>query len=126
MAEIKPMVNQIEYHPLRTAENLKGYMAANGIVLQAYTPLCRLIDPLRHSDLLSALSAKYGKSAGQIVLRWHIQNGSMPVFKTYNPKRFAENIDVFGFCLTGEDMAAISALNRNYKYHLESSCCPGY
>lgn len=125
--DIVPMVNQMEYHPLRTAEELHQYMREHHIRTQAYAPLCRLIPPLRNAEIINELSRKYKKSLGQIILRWHIQQGDvMPVFKSYKTSRFAENIDVFDFELTEEEMYAISALNQDYKYHLESASCPGY
>lgn len=125
--KVIPMVNQMEYHPLRTAEDLRVFMKKNRIVTQAYAPLCRLVPPLKDSDILHELSLKYKKSIGQVILRWHIQQGDvMPVFKSYNPKRFKENIDIFDFELTDEEMNSISSLNQNYKYHIESINCPGY
>lgn len=121
-----PMINQIEFHPLRTIESLRDYMAKENISLEAYCPLCRLISPLKNSPVLRDLSEKYGKSIGQIILRWHIQNNAIPIFKSYNPKRFEENIDIFNFFLTSEELNSISKLNQDYKYHLESASCPGY
>lgn len=122
-----PMVNQIEYHPLRTVVDLKGYMQLHNIKLQAYAPLCRLVDPLKNADVLNNLSKRYNKSIGQIILRWHIQQGDvMPIFKSYKPSRFKENIDIFDFELTQEEMSSIFSLNIDYKYHVESCNCPGY
>lgn len=124
---ILPMVNQMEYHPLRSAEEDVKLMRHNNIKIQAYAPLCRLIEPLSNSLLLKTLSIKYKKTVGQIILRWHIQQGDdMPIFKTYKTTRFKENIDIFDFSLTEEEMDQITLLNMDYKYHLESSSCPGY
>lgn len=124
---VVPMVHQMEYHPLRTAGDIISYMSANQIKLQAYAPLCRLVTPLKEASTLKQLSEKYHKSLGQIVLRWHVQQQFvMPIFKSYKPSRFLENIDVFDFVLTAEEMNAISDLNMDYKYHLESASCPGY
>lgn len=125
--KIIPMVNQFEYHPLRTANDLVSYMRAHGIKIQAYAPLCRLISPLRESSILNGLCLKYNKSLGQVLLRWHIQQGDdMPVFKSYKPSRFSENMNVFDFSLTEDEMGSISSLNIDYKYHIESVNCPGY
>lgn len=124
---ILPMVNQIEYHPLRTVQDLIHFMKSRSIALQAYAPLCRLIPPLKNSELLIDLSKKYKKTIGQIILRWHVQQEFvMPVFKTYTPSRFEENIDIFDFSLTEEEMINIFSLNQDYKYHIESINCPGY
>lgn len=121
-----PAVNQIEYHPLRIVPDLVKYMSAKNIKMQAYAPLCRMIPPLQNSEILHNLSKKYNKSLGQIILRWHNQQGIMPIFKTYNESRFAENINIFDFSLENEEIKAISSLNQNYKYHLESASCPAY
>lgn len=123
---IVPMVNQMEFHPLRTAPSLLNYMHEHNIKLQAYAPLCRLMPPLKDAEVFKRLQSKYGKSIGQIILRWHIQQGSMPVFKSYKSSRFKENIDIFDFELTYNEMQEINALDIDYKYHLESASCPGY
>lgn len=124
---VVPMANQMEYHPLRTATRLVTFMNSHDIKLMAYAPLCRMIPPLSDAEIINTLSRKYGKSKGQIVLRWHIQQGNvMPIFKSYKTTRFKENIDIFDFSLTDEEMTKISDLNMNYKYHLESASCPGY
>ncbi len=123
---IMPMVNQIEFHPLRTISTLREYMKTENITLEAYCPLCRLISPIKESEVLKKLASKYNKSIGQIILRWHLQNNAIPIFKSYNPNRFKENIEIFDFSLSEEETAQISALNQNYKYHLESASCPGY
>lgn len=124
--EVMPMINQAEFHPLRTIQTLRDYMNQHGIVLEAYAPLCRLMPSLADSSILKQLAAKYSKSIGQIILRWHIQNGVIPIFKSYNPKRFSENIDIFNFELSNNEMSEIDSLNMDYKYHLESASCPGY
>lgn len=125
--DVTPMVNQMEYHPLRTVPELVAYMNEHNIKLQAYAPLCRLVPPLKDAEILKALAQKYQKSIGQIILRWHIQQENvMPIFKSYKPTRFTENIDIFNFQLTDEEMTQISALNIDYKYHIESASCPSY
>lgn len=125
--DIIPMVNQIEYHPLRTVPNLIEFMKENNIMIQSYAPLCRMIPELKENKILNDLSNKYHKSIGQIILRWHVQQlNDMPVFKTYNPLRLKENINIFDFKLTNSEMNQIYSLNINYKYHIESINCPGY
>lgn len=123
---VLPMINQIEFHPLRTVPSLVQYMKKHNIILEAYAPLCRLASPLREAAILNRLQIKYNKSIGQIILRWHVQQGNIPVFKSYKPNRFIENIAIFDFELTQSEIEEISALNINYKYHLESASCPGY
>lgn len=124
---ITPMVNQMEYHPLRTVDKEISFMRKNNIAVQAYAPLCRLVDPLKNSIILNELSTKYNKSIGQIILRWHIQQGFvMPIFKSYKAYRFKENINIFDFELDEKEMQSIHSLNIDYKYHIESCNCPGY
>ncbi len=124
--ELMPMVNQVEFHPLRTIQQLRQIHSKWDITLEAYAPLCRLMPPLKDNEFLKRLGEKYTKSVGQIILRWHIQHGSIPVFKTYNPARFKENIQIFDFELSELEMSKIDSLNMDYKYHVESTNCPGY
>ena len=124
--ELMPMVNQVEFHPLRTIQQLRQTHSKWDITLEAYAPLCRLMPPLKDNEFLKRLGEKYSKSVGQIILRWHIQHGSIPVFKTYNPARFKENIQKFDFELSELEMSKIDSLNMDYKYHVESTNCPGY
>ncbi len=124
--ELMPMVNQVEFHPLRTIQQLRHIHSTWNITLEAYAPLCRLMPPLKDNKLLKDLGDKYSKSVGQIILRWHIQHCSIPVFKSYNPARFKENISIFDFELSEEEMFKIDSLNMDYKYHVESTNCPGY
>lgn len=124
---LKPMVHQMEYHPLRTAVDVVELMKNSGISMQAYAPFCRFVPTLKDSIVLKDIASKYGKTIGQVVLRWHIQQGNvMPVFKSYNIQRFRENVNVFDFSLSEEEMQQIYSLNQDYKYHLESINCPGY
>lgn len=124
---LKPMVNQIEYHPLHTSTELRSFMRDNDIITQAYAPLCRLVPAIKDSNVLNNIGFKYSKTIGQIILRWHIQQGDvMPVFKTYNVNRFIENVAIYDFELSEEEMSMITGLNIDYKYHLESVSCPGY
>jgi diketogulonate reductase-like aldo/keto reductase len=123
---ICPMVNQIELHPLRTVEGLIKLHNKYGIVTQAYSPLCKMIDPLYNAEILEKLTQRYKKSKAQIILRWHVQSGHIPVFKTQNPNRVRENLNIFDFLLDDDDMSSISALNSDYKFHVESICCPGF
>lgn len=104
-AKIKPMVNQIEFHPgfaqIETAE----YCIDNDIVVEAWSPLGRK-DALSNEKLLS-LAEKYNKSAAQICLRWVLQHNILPLPKSVTPNRIVENANIFDFNLTKEDMALI-------------------
>lgn len=112
-SEIVPMVNQVEYHPLLTQEELHSFTKSNNIQLEAWSPLMQ--GNLDHS-ILAEIGAKYGKSAAQVVLRWDLQNEVVTIPKSTNPARLEENAAIFDFALTAEEVAQISALNRNNRF----------
>jgi len=121
-----PDVVQIERHPLRTCYDEINYCKMHGISVQAYSPLCRMDEKiLKNKDILS-LSERYSKSIAQIILRWHIDTGVVPVFMTTKAERVHQNCDIFSFSLDKEDIIKIDKLNQNYKIFLESYCCPGF
>lgn len=123
---IMPHCVQFELHPLRTADDIVAYCRDRQIAIQAYSPLCRMIKKIRDSIVLKELSEKHHKSVAQVVLRWHIQNKTVPVFKSLKTYRLKENFDIFDFSLSDSEMAQVASLNEDYKYHLESASCPGY
>ncbi len=124
--EVLPHCVQMELHPMRTAEDIVAYLGKRNIAIQAYSPLCRMIPQIRDNEILKEIAAKYGKSVGQVILRWHIQNKTVPVFKSLKPHRLAENFNIFDFSLSESEMKNVSSLDEDYKYHLESASCPGF
>jgi diketogulonate reductase-like aldo/keto reductase len=108
--KVVPMVNQVEYHPLLSQEELHRYCKKHRIQLEAWSPLMhgRLDLPV-----LTQLAEKYGKTPAQIVLRWDLQNGVVTIPKSVRPHRIEENSKVFDFELSDDDMEAISSLNEN-------------
>ena len=109
-AKIMPMVNQVEVHPLSTKDKMLNYCKANNIQLVAWSPIMR--GKIFSSDLIINLSKKYQKTIAEIVLRWHIQRGVIPIPKSSNEKRIRENFDIFDFQLSNEDMELINSLNE--------------
>lgn len=109
-----PAVNQVELHPYLTQEAVRAADAAHGIATEAWSPLAKGGDLLAE-DTVTALAAKHDRTAAQVVLRWHLQLGNIVIPKSVTPSRIAENIDVFGFELTGEDVAALSGLERGLR-----------
>lgn len=121
-----PQVIQIEHHPFRIYKELLSYCKDNNIIIQAYSPLCFMIDKVKDNLILKMLSQKYQKSIGQIILKWHIQHGVIPVFRTTNAKRFAENTALNDFELSDDDMNKIFSLDEDFKFIPESLHCNGY
>ncbi len=112
-SKVKPMVNQVECHPMLTQLEVKQFCQTNHIQVEAWSPIMKgNLD----NTLLVELSKKYEKSPAQIVLRWHLQNGVIVIPKSVHKKRIVENADIFGFELSTEDMDEISWLNQNKRF----------
>lgn len=124
--DIAPHCVQFEHHPMRTADDIFEFCRSHNIAVQAYSPLCRMIDAIKKSSILNDIAYKKGKTIGQVILRWHYQHQSVPCFKSLKPMRLAENFNIWDFELTQEEMAAINSMDCDYKYHLESASCPGF
>lgn len=111
--EIKPMVNQVEYHPRLTQKELLAFCKEQGIQLEAWSPLMR--GQLMDEATITELAAKHGKTPAQIILRWDLQHGVVTIPKSVREARIAENADVFDFELSAEDMEKIDALNQDHR-----------
>ena len=124
--EVMPQIIQVECHPFRTVDGLRKLCTDKNIQVEAYTANCAMLPFVRENQLLNELAHKYGNSLTQIIMRWHVQLGVVPIFSSNNPKHISENIDVFDFVISEDDMKHIYDLNIDYKYHPESVNCPGY
>jgi 2,5-diketo-D-gluconate reductase A len=113
VAEHKPVLNQVELHPWLTQDALLEYDTSHKIITQAWSPLAR--GKILEEEMLATLGAKHGKSVAQVVLRWHIQRGVAVIPKSNSKDRITENIKVFDFELSDQEMAAISALNSGFR-----------
>jgi diketogulonate reductase-like aldo/keto reductase len=109
--EIKPMVNQVEYHPRLSQKELHAFCKKHGIQLEAWSPLMQ--GKLLDDPTLIEIGKKYGKSPAQVILRWDLQNEVVTIPKSVKPHRIKENADLFDFELTAEDMEKIDALNKD-------------
>ncbi|MFB7512993.1 aldo/keto reductase [Streptomyces sp. NPDC056144] len=112
-SELVPAVNQVELHPGLQQAELRDFHAEHGIATEAWSPLAQgavLDDPA-----ITTIAARTGKSAAQVVLRWHLQLGNVVIPKSVTPARIRQNLDVFDFQLTDEDMAAIAATDRGLR-----------
>jgi methylglyoxal/glyoxal reductase len=110
-AEIKPMVNQVEYHPNLTQKDLLEYCQSEGIQLEAWSPLKQ--GELLSDPTIMELAEKHQKSAAQIILRWDLQNKVVTIPKSIKEQRIIENSNIFDFELSSEDMARIDGLNKD-------------
>lgn len=110
-AEIKPMVNQVEFHPHLTQEDLRAYCKKEGIQLEAWSPLKQgqLLDNL----VLKEIAEKHNKSVAQVILRWDLQHGVVTIPKSIKEHRIIENSNIFDFELSAEDMERIDQLNQD-------------
>ena len=120
---VVPSINQFEVHPLFTQKELIGFCKENGITVEAYTPVARFDDRLMRLPLLKNIGEKYGKSVVQVVLRWHIQNGVVPVVRTLSQSHQKENLDIFDFELSNEEMADIDGVNINSRLRYNPDNC---
>jgi len=103
---VLPSVNQIELHPLFPQDELRAFHAGKGIVTESWSPLGRGSDLLKDPAVAAAAEA-HGVTPGQVILRWHLQLGALPIPKSGDPERQRANLDVFGFELSESEVAAI-------------------
>lgn len=113
-ANVPPMVNQIELHPYLTQLELRAFCKEQGIAVTSWSPLGRA--NVLQDAFLQELGEQYGKSAAQIIIRWHLQNDLIVIPKSVTPSRIQENFNVFDFELTPEQMDAIEQLNRDERF----------
>ncbi len=105
-------VDLLECNPFCQREGDLSYLRSKNILLQAWSPLAAGQDDLLHNETLARIGARHQKSAAQVVLRWLTQRGIVPLVKSANPRRMAENLDIFDFTLSPEELADIAALDR--------------
>lgn len=115
--EIKPAFVQVEAHPYYPQNELKTALSAYNTAVMAWYPLGHGDRALLEEPVLAGLAQKYGKSTAQIILRWHTQVGNVVIPGSKSEKHIAENIDIFDFTLTEEEIKEISALDKNTRYY---------
>lgn len=111
-ARIRPTVNQVEIHPYHQQTEALGWMKKYGVQPEAWAPFGEGRGGLFTDPVLTGIGKRYGKSAAQVMLRWHLQRGVVVIPKSTHIERMQENLNVFDFSLTGEEMAAIGALDK--------------
>ena len=107
-SDVVPAVNQVQLSPAIPRLATREYDEANGIVTEAWTPIKGVLN----SPVLAAIGEKHVKTAAQVALRWHIQNGVVAIPKTSDPERMAQNADIFDFALDEDDLAVIGTLDE--------------
>lgn len=109
---ITPAVNQVECHPFYQQEGTRRFLQEQGIVMEAWAPFAEGKKQIFQNETLLSIGAKYGKSPAQVVLRWNIQRGIVPLAKSVHRERMEQNLSVFDFALSDDDMVAISQLDE--------------
>jgi 2,5-diketo-D-gluconate reductase A len=123
-SDIPPAVNQIEVHPYLTQDELRRFCTEHQIAVEGWSPLARGGDLLRE-PVITRIAGETGKTPAQVVLRWHIQRGDIVFPKSVRLTRIRENFEIFDFELSGDDIAAISALNRDQRIGPDPDTFPG-
>lgn len=108
--KIKPMVNQVELHPMLAQVALRDFCQNEQIQMEAWSPLMRGGEVFQH-PIIQEIAAKYGKTPAQIILRWDVQSGIVTIPKSVTPSRIEENFTIFDFSLTEEEMKQIDTLD---------------
>lgn len=109
-----PAVNQIELHPLLNQAELRAVNAEHGIITEAYSPLG--IGKLLDNAAITTIAAAHGKSSAQVLIRWNLQLGNVVIPRSATPERIAENLDVFDFELTDDEMAKLNGLGDGTRF----------
>ncbi|MFS0599348.1 aldo/keto reductase [Peribacillus frigoritolerans] len=113
-SEVKPVVNQIELHPLLTQVEIRDYCAKHEIKVESWSPLGR--GNLLGEPTINHIAKKHGKSPAQVLIRWHLQHDLVVIPKSITPSRIKENAEVFDFSLSLNEMNQIDALNKNERF----------
>lgn len=108
---VLPVINQVELHPYFNQQAQRDYDQAHGILTQDWSPLGRASEMLQN-ETLKEIAVHYHKNVGQLILRWELQLGTLPIPKSSTPSRQAGNMDVFDFEISAADMATINGLSQ--------------
>ena len=109
---VMPMLHQTELHPLNSKKEIRQYCKKNGILIMAHTPTGRMCNMIRQNEILKKLAEKHNKTIAQIIVRWHYQNGVVPIIATQSTVHMDENMDIFDFELSESDMDMIESIDQ--------------
>ncbi|MFD1417293.1 aldo/keto reductase [Companilactobacillus keshanensis] len=112
-AKIKPMIDQIETHPFNQQDKMHEFLKKENIVHEAWSPLGGGKNSVLNNEIVKKIADVHNKSVAQVVLRWHIQRGEVIIPKSIHQNRIEQNIDIFDFALTDDDMKKIATLNED-------------
>lgn len=115
LRSLVPAVNQIELHPYLSQNELVEFCTQHNIKIESWSPLCANKNNLLDEQILKDLAEKYSKTPAQIILRWNIERGLIVIPKSSNPGRQKENINLFDFSLTAEDIEKVNSLNKDLR-----------
>ena len=116
---VVPDVNQLELNPRVTREGPRAYLAEHGIVAESWSPIGKGGDLLAE-PAITAIAARHSRTPAQVVLRWHLEIGAVPIPKSTHPERLRQNLEVFDFALAPDEVEAISALDRGESTAVDS------
>lgn len=122
---IFPDINEIYISPISTKESLVSYCLEHNCIPMTYSPLKDEARGRINMQTINPIANKYGKSPAQVILRWNIDRGCLPLPKTKTPSRLKENFNIWDFSLSEEEVRQISLLNKDYQFLVESKICPG-
>lgn len=122
---VTPEINELYVSPIGIKQDIVDYCNKHNILVMPYSPLMDVAHGKIPTEKLQPIMTKYKKSLAQIVLRWNVERGCLPLPKTKNPVRLAENFNIFDFSLTEDEVKLISSLNIDNQYLVESKMCPG-
>lgn len=108
---IKPVINQVEFHPYLTQNKLRKYLEAQNIIMESWSPLMN--SQILHDDVINEVANEVGKTPAQVVIRWNIQHDVVVIPKSVTPHRIEENLDVWNFELSDHQMERIDQLNQD-------------
>ncbi|MEB7691997.1 aldo/keto reductase [Staphylococcus epidermidis] len=108
---IKPVINQVEFHPYLTQNKLRKYLKAQNIIMESWSPLMN--SQILHDDVINEVANEVGKTPAQVVIRWNIQHDVVVIPKSVTPHRIEENLDVWNFELSDNQMERINQLNQD-------------
>ena len=108
---IKPVINQVEFHPYLTQNKLRKYLEAQNIIMESWSPLMN--SQILHDDVINEVANEVGKTPTQVVIRWNIQHDVVVIPKSVTPHRIEENLDVWNFELSDNQMERINQLNQD-------------